>query len=112
MTRGEFISFLINALRLDTAGTDNFADVKSTDSCSKALGITKRLEIAKGTGNNKFNPKGLIIREDRAVLTLKAILLAEKTLAEGTSKDMTKYKDIAKVDKNAVNSSASRSDLS
>lgn len=107
VTRGEFISFLIDSLGLDSAGTDNFTDVKSTDSYCKAVGIAKRLGITKGTGNNKFNPKGLISREDMAVLTLKAMLLAEKALAQGTSMDLSKYKDLAKVNKNAVNSIAS-----
>jgi len=52
--------------------------VKPGDYYYKAVGIARKLEITNGTGNNKFNPKEPITRQDMIILTARAMKLTKK----------------------------------
>ena len=97
ITRADFICLLVKALKLDADFTDNFADVNSDAYYYEAVGIAKKLGITAGTGNDKFNPKGEISRQDMMVLVVNALKAAGIKLDAGTSADMADFKDASKV---------------
>lgn len=71
ITRADFITLLIRTLELKAKFTANFSDIKTTDHYYDAVGVAKKLGITYGTGNNRFNPKESISRQDMAALTLR-----------------------------------------
>ena len=97
ITRADFIVMLVKALKLDAVFTDNFADVNSDKYYYEAVGIAKKLGITSGTGNNRFNPKDEISRQDMMVLVVNALKAAGIELDAGTAADMADFKDAKKV---------------
>ena len=97
ITRADFMIMLVKALKLDADFTDNFADVSSGKYYYEAVGIAKKLGITNGTGNNKFNPKEEISRQDMMVLVVNALKAAGIELEAGTAADMAGFKDAENV---------------
>ena len=97
ITRADFMVMLVKALKLDADFTDNFADVSSGKYYYEAVGIAKKLGITNGTGNNKFNPKEEISRQDMMVLVVNALKAAGIELEAGTVADMAGFKDAENV---------------
>jgi beta-glucosidase len=93
ITRADFMSLLVKGLGLTTKVDSNFADVKTTDNYYNALGIAKKLGITNGVGENKFDPKGYISRQDMMVLTARALKISGKITAYAGSDILLKYKD-------------------
>jgi heparin/heparan-sulfate lyase len=93
ITRADFIKLLVGALGISADIESNFDDVKTTDYYYEAVGIAKRLGITEGTGNNKFNPKGYITRQEMMALIAKAIRITGKNLSNSISVDLTNFKD-------------------
>jgi chitodextrinase len=93
ITRADFISLLVRTLGLKAKFSTTFSDVKKTDPYYEAVGIAKKLGITNGTGNNKFNPKESISRQDMAALTLKAMQVAGKIDKKAIAKQTLKYND-------------------
>jgi hypothetical protein len=93
ITRADYLVFLVNTLGLTVDFDTNFDDVKQGDYYYEALGIARKLGIATGSGNNKFNPKANISRQDMMVLTARALEKFKKLEAAGVSPVLGKFKD-------------------
>jgi len=96
ITRADFITLLIRALELKADFSANFDDVKPADYYYNALGITT------GVGNNKFNPREQISRQDMMVLVARAMKIAGKASVTGTSSDIAGFSDASEVSGYAV----------
>ena len=70
--RADFTIMTVKALGFEADFTDNFSDVKQDAYYYNSVGIAKKLEIVKGTGEF-FNPEGNITRQDIMVIMLKAL---------------------------------------
>jgi len=88
ITRGDFIYGLVNTLNLSASFDTNFLDVNTSDYYYKELGIAKKLGIANGVEENKFNPNGTISRQEMMTLIARALKLTNK-LSNKTA-DLTK----------------------
>jgi len=73
ITRADYLVMLVNTLGLKTEFDDNFDDVSTDAYYYEALGIAKKLGVAVGIGNNRFNPEEAISRQDMMVLTARAL---------------------------------------
>ena len=94
---------LVKVFNLKTTVDENFQDVKNTDYYYEALGIAKKLGIAKGTGNNTFNPKTEISRQDMMVLVARAMNVAEKPLESASASELDNYIDVDQISSYAIN---------
>lgn len=97
ITRADFVTLLVRALGLKTDVTENFSDVNSSDYYYEALGIAKKLGIITGVGNNKYNPKAAIRRQDMMVITARALRTVNYGLTVSTVEELSGYNDIAKI---------------
>ena len=89
-TRGDFILLLVRMLGVNVDFEESFADVNDGDYYYEAIGIARKLGIAKGTGNNLFNPKDTILRQDMMVLAERALVLLNKLdRTSGSSSDIS-----------------------
>lgn len=95
--RADFIIMLVKALGLSAEADGNFADVRPSAYYYEAVGIAKKLGIASGTGNGKFNPEANISRQDMMVLINKAMKIAGKELAAGSDADLSKFSDRTRI---------------
>ncbi|MBP1926918.1 hypothetical protein J2Z76_002790 [Sedimentibacter acidaminivorans] len=73
ITRADYLVLLIKTLGLTSDFDSNFDDIKPSDYYYEAMGIAKKIGIAEGIGNNLFNPKGNISRQDMIVMTARAL---------------------------------------
>lgn len=73
ITRADYLHLLVKTLGLTAEAEGNFGDVSPGDYYYQALGIAKKLGIAAGTGNNRFDPKSSITRQDMLTLTARAL---------------------------------------
>ena len=72
MTRAEFATIITKALSLKTNNAAGYDDVLENDWYYDYINAASFFSIIKGVGNNKFNPNGLITREQ-------AITMIERT---------------------------------
>ncbi|UWV47856.1 S-layer homology domain-containing protein [Acetivibrio thermocellus] len=93
ITRADFMILLVKALGLTAEVTSNFDDVSEKDYYYEYVGIAKELGITTGVGNNKFNPKAKITRQDMMVLTTNALRIAGKISSTGTRADVERFSD-------------------
>ncbi|MCM3626616.1 S-layer homology domain-containing protein [Paenibacillus glycanilyticus] len=98
VTRADFIKLLVSTLGLTAEVDSNFADVKTDDYYYQAAGIAKKLGISNGMGNNRFDPRASVSRQDMMTLTAKALVVAKKLSAmNGTAGDISGYADADQV---------------
>jgi len=102
ISRADFMCLLIRTLGLTAEVDSNFNDVKTTDYYYEALGVAKKLGITTGVGNNKFNPKEEIVRQDMMVLLAKAMKIVGKNSEIGTDVNINGFNDVAEVSNYAV----------
>ena len=102
--RADFMLLLVKALGLSAKASGNFADVSANAYYADALATAKKLGIATGVGNNKFNPDDKISRQDMMTLIDRAMKVAKKELPAGSNADLEKY-----TDKSSIASYASQS---
>lgn len=97
ISRADFVALLVRALALkaDTAPQLPFADVKSSDYYYEAVATAQALGIASGTGQNRFQPKQAITRQDMMTLTALALKAAGKPLQASGS--LEAFSDAASV---------------
>jgi len=107
ITRADFLLLLVKTLSLTAKVEDNFSDVSASDYYYEALGIAKKLGISEGKGNNLFDPKAQISRQEMMTLTARAMRLANKLTVTGNSTDLLKYNDKSSIAGYAVESIAS-----
>ena len=93
ITRADFLVLLIKTLSLSTVVEDNFDDVNPGNYYYEAIGIAKKLGITTGKGNNLFNPKDSITRQEMFTLTARAMKLAGKLKDEHSMKVLESYQD-------------------
>ncbi len=96
ITRADFISLLIRALKLSATVDGNFNDIKQSDYYYKEVGIAKKLGIAQGLEDNRFEPKKSISRQDMMVLAARAMKISGKPLDESAS-DLSHFSDSGEV---------------
>ncbi|MDF2923121.1 MAG: Carbohydrate-binding family 9 [Paenibacillaceae bacterium] len=104
--RADFMLLLVNALGLNAAADTNFSDVDSTSYYYEALAIAKKLGIADGEGDNRFNPEAQISRQDVMTLADRAMTYAGKNLSVGSEAELGKFADKSRVADYAVRSVA------
>ena len=76
ITRGDYAMFLVRTLGLTEGAGENFVDVDPNAEYAKELAIGKAAGIINGVGDNKFNPKAQITRQDMMTMTSRALKLA------------------------------------
>ena len=97
ITRADFIVLLIKALGLTASFNSNFDDIPASSYYANFVGIAKKLGITGGVGNNKFNPKAKITRQDMMVLTTNALKISGKITGVGTEADIDIFSDKSKI---------------
>lgn len=78
ITRGDFTGALIRALGLTAEFNESFIDVSVTDPYFEDIKVAKALGIAKGVGENRFEPDSFITRQDMMVLIERALRISGK----------------------------------
>lgn len=77
VTREELVKIVVTAFGgLDESADADFADVTKDRWSYRYIASANRLDIVTGVGANKFNPAGLMTREDLAVIVYRAAVLA------------------------------------
>ncbi|WP_284645102.1 S-layer homology domain-containing protein [Paenibacillus silviterrae] len=102
ITRADFISLMVRALQLTAEVDGNFDDVEKSDYYYQEVGVAKKLGIAQGTGDNQFDPRISISRQDMMVLAARAMKMAGRMLDESDS-DVSGFSDSDQVAAYAVN---------
>ncbi|QGQ94885.1 hypothetical protein EHS13_08340 [Paenibacillus psychroresistens] len=97
ITRDEFMDALVKTLGISAKFDTNFSDLNKSDTFYNSIGIAKKLGITLGTGENKFNPGAQITRQEMAVFLVRALKIANKTLADGTENDLKIFTDAPKI---------------
>ncbi|MDR1066825.1 MAG: S-layer homology domain-containing protein [Clostridiales bacterium] len=93
ITRADFTVMLVRAFKL-TAETDgNFQDIPKDSYYYESVAIAKALGIAKGEGNNNFNPGAQITRQDIMALTDRVTKTIGKPLPAGAELDLSSFPD-------------------
>lgn len=93
ITRADFMVLLVKALDLNAVVDSNFADVPSDAYYYNPIGIAKKLGITTGVGDNLYNPKAQITRQDMMVLITRALMVSGKISSEGTADVIASYTD-------------------
>lgn len=93
ITRADYMVLLVRTLGLSAKFTENFNDVVPGEYYYDAVGIAKALGITSGTGNNNFNPKANISRQDMMVLTTRALTKSKDLKGLDSSSVLDKFKD-------------------
>ncbi len=103
--RGDFILMLTKVLGMKGTATSNFNDVPKTKYYYDAIGIAKDAGLAKGVGNNNFNPEGTITRQEMMTFVARALEYKNVTLDKSTGK-LAKFSDASTIAPYAVDSVA------
>lgn len=93
ITRADFMVLLVKALDLNAVVDSNFTDVPAGAYYYNQIGIAKKLGITTGVGDNSYNPKAQITRQDMMVLITRALMVSGKISSEGTADVISKYTD-------------------
>ena len=93
ISRADFILLLVRTLNLAASVDSNFNDIGEEEYYYEAVGIAKKLGIAVGGANNKFNPLDRISRQDMMTLAARAMNAAGKLDLQGTKDGLAKFKD-------------------
>lgn len=102
ITRADFITLLVRALNLKTDIDTNFDDIEPGIYYYEPLGIAKKLGIAQGIGDNKFNPQAQISRQDLMVMVARALKITNKISTTGTFEDISTFADAGEVSSYAI----------
>ena len=102
ITRADFMLLLVKTLGLTAKVDSNFEDIKPEDYYYEALGIAKKLGIATGVGNNRFNPGDELSRQDMMVMVARALKITGKAGTAGAEADIRTYNDASSVAAYAV----------
>ncbi len=76
ITRADFAMYLVRAMGLVSNIQVSFADINSNSYYAAELAAGKLDGILQGVGDNKFNPDGLITREDMIVMVARGLELS------------------------------------
>ena len=92
ITRADFALLLVRAFKLESANTENFADVSTSDYFASELAVARNTGIVNGIGDNKYAPRNTITRQDMMVIVYRAL---QAFLPEGASAEQ--YPDFTSV---------------
>jgi hypothetical protein len=106
ITRADYLVLLIKTLGLTAEFDDNFDDVAPGTYYYEEVGIAKKLGITTGAGNNRFNPRENISRQDMMVLTERALRRLKKLKEQGTASDLEMFTDKSLIAAYAIDSVA------
>lgn len=110
ITRADYMVLLINTLGLTADFTENFDDVKPGAYYYSVVGAAKKLGIAAGSGNNRFNPTESISRQDMMVLAARALEKYQGLKAAGNNTVLEKFSDKGDIAEYAAGSLAALAD--
>ncbi|SFF19988.1 S-layer homology domain-containing protein [Paenibacillus catalpae] len=98
LTRGQFIVLLLNAYGItpEADGAANFADAGKTY-YTNYLAAAKRLGIATGSGENKFNPNNKITRQELFTLLYRSLEQLGELPTAKTGAAAASYSDAADI---------------
>ncbi len=106
ITRADYLVLLVKTLGLTAEFDSNFNDVEPGTYYYEAAGIAKKLGLAAGSGNNRFNPKENISRQDMMVLTARVLEKYKGLKVAGDSAVLDKFSDKRDIAGYAVDSLA------
>jgi len=90
--RCDFVIMLCNAFSLTSSETDSFPDVPADSYYAKSVATAKHLGITSGS-DGKFHPTSLLTRQDAMLMIQKAMQVTGWSVADGSSVDLTGFKD-------------------
>lgn len=97
ISRADFAILLVRAFELKDAPAENFADVTPDDYFAAELAVAKAAGIGQGIGNNRFNPRGEITRQDMMVMLARAMDAQGRALSEADAGALSEFADGAQV---------------
>lgn len=99
ISRGQFVSMLVDALKLQSSAEDfNLADVSITHNYYKNIKIAHCLGIALGDAENKFRPDDPLTKQDLIVMTSRALDRTLKMKKEAEGVNVNTFSDFSSVD--------------
>jgi len=104
ITRADYLVLLVKTLELAAEFDSNFDDIDKSTYYYDAIGIAKKLDIAAGSGNNRFNPRESISRQDMMVMTARALERFKGLKVSDTNGELDKFADKEDIAEYAVNS--------
>lgn len=104
--RADFMLLLVRTLELKAEIDSGFSDVSEKDYYYEALGIAKKLGIAAGFEDGKFNPEGEISRQDMMVLAARALKASGKLDIPSNTDDLSGFADASQISDYAKDSVA------
>jgi len=107
VTRAEFVSLVIRALKQSSITVGSFADVNGKDWFYKEVMTAKALGIINGNKDNYFYPNNPITRQDAAVIINRALMAVNKPLQGSSTDILSGFKDVETISKYALSSFAS-----
>ncbi|MCR8644900.1 S-layer homology domain-containing protein [Paenibacillus sp. N1-5-1-14] len=107
ITRADFIALLVKTLGLQADGvkTDAFADVKSGDTHADMIALAKHMGIIQGTGDQLFNPKASISRQDMMVMVARALQAVGIAGKDSFGSETKRFEDSWQVSPYAIDAS-------
>jgi len=102
ITRADFALLLVRAFELESANTENFADVSASDYFASELAIARNTGIVNGIGDNKYAPLGTITRQDMMVMVYRAIEKLGVELGENAEPKYPDFDTVAPYARDAV----------
>ncbi len=106
ITRADYLILLVKTLGLTADFDSNFDDVKPGTYYYEAAGIAKKLGIAAGSENNRFNPQENISRQDMMVLTARALEKFKSLKDTDNATVLNKFSDKDDIAEYSINSIA------
>ncbi|MGI6332487.1 MAG: S-layer homology domain-containing protein [Zhaonellaceae bacterium] len=106
ITRADYLVLLVKTMGLSADFDNNFDDVEASAYYYQAIGIAKKLGIAAGDENNRFNPRENISRQDMMVLTAKALEKKGLVDSEVSASLLNRFNDQRDIAQYAVQSAA------
>jgi len=106
ITRADYLVLLVETLGLTADFDSNFDDVEQGGYYYEATGIAKKLGIANGTGDNRFNSNEHITRQDMMALTARALEKFKGLQVSGDLTALDKFSDKGEIGGYALESLA------
>ncbi|OCT12219.1 S-layer protein [Paenibacillus pectinilyticus] len=95
--RGDFLMMLVHTMGLTGSYSANFRDVQPGSYYEEAIGLSRSLGIAEGSGDNLFNPEQSISRQDAAVFIDRALRLLDTSYGSSSKESLQAFQDVADV---------------
>lgn len=106
ITRADFAILVVRALKLDANTDANFKDVSQSDYFADELAVAKACGIITGTGDNQFNPRGKITREDMMTIMARALEKAGYKLEKSSEDPLKSFADQENISDYALDAAA------